>query len=142
MIRFDLYFSNWIILWSLFYIFSITKINPYIWCIIVLLVTSIGILIFIINKVQINIILLLIIVVLIPKILLIYFIKDCNHISNSFLCGLFLFIIYNIWLYINKINIYIFYLNYLKIVLDNKNNKEIIRNLIVYNSYYCLKQCK
>jgi hypothetical protein len=139
MIRIDLYFSNWIILWSLLYIFSITNINPYIWCIFVLLVTSIGILIFIINEVKINIILLLIMVVLIPKILLIYFIRDCNNISNSFLCGLFLFIIYNIWLYINKTNIYIFYSNYLKIVLDNNKDKvETIRNLIIYNSnnYY------
>lgn len=127
---------------GLYYIFSITNINPYIWCIIVLFVTSIGILIFIINEVQINIILLLIIVVLIPKILLIYFIRDCNHISNSFLCGLFLFIIYNIWLYINKINIYIFYLNYLKIVLDNnKNYKQLIFLLFLYY-FYCLKQCK
>lgn len=136
MIRLDLYFSNWIILWSLLYIFSICDINPYIWCVIVLLVTSIGIIIFIIKKVQFNIILLLIIIVLLPKILLIWCsqrIRNCNNMYNSFIYGLILFIIYNIWLYINKTNLYTFYLNYLKIVLNNNNNKlEMINDLIIY----------
>jgi hypothetical protein len=134
MIRPDLYFSNWIILWSFLYIFELADINPFIWCIIVLLATSIGILIFIVKEVQFNIILLLIIVVLIPKILLICYIRNCNNMYNSFLYGLILFIIYNMWLYTNKTNIYKFYLNYLKIVLDNNNKLDMIKNLIIYKN--------
>jgi len=139
MIRPDLYFSNWIILWSFLYMLDLVNINPYIWCILVLFASSIGILIFIVKEVKFNIILLLIMVVLIPKILLICFLKKCNNILNGCIYGLILFIIYNVWLYINKTNIYIFYLNYLKIVLDNNKDKvETIRSLIIYNSnnYY------
>jgi hypothetical protein len=118
---------------------DLVNINPYIWCILVLFASSIGILIFIVKEVKFNIILLLIMVVLIPKILLICFLKKCNNILNGCIYGLILFIIYNVWLYINKTNIYIFYLNYLKIVLDNNKDKvETIRSLIIYNSnnYY------
>jgi hypothetical protein len=53
---------------------------------------------------------------------------------NSFLYGLILFIIYNMWLYTNKTNIYKFYLNYLKIVLDNNNKLDMIKNLIIYKN--------
>jgi hypothetical protein len=113
---------------------DLVNINPYVWCFLVLLISSIGILIFIVKEVNFNTILLLIMVVLIPKILLICFLKKCNNILNSSIYGLILFIIYNIWLYINKTNIYKFYLNYLKIVLDNNNKLKMIKKLIIYKN--------
>lgn len=126
--RLDLFFSNWIILWSLIYIFNdhnIIDINPYIWCCIVALVTSIAIIIFIYKEVNIKILLILILI-LIVKISLIFLLNKKN-ILNGFLYGLILFFIYNIWLYINKTNIYKFYYN----IYNDLINNDISRTAIV-----------
>jgi len=129
--RIDLTFSFYIILFSYLYIFNIIKYNPYIWIIIITLFTIILMIIMLLNNVKLFVILIIFINTLIFKISLL-FILNQNDIYEGFKFYLYLFVIYYIWLLLNKTNIYDIYINkFLKCIINENYENTIFLKLLL-----------
>ena len=115
--RADLIFSYWIFIWYLLYILKIIKYNPKFAILIGIIDNTIMLLMMIYFGSNTYTIIMFIIINTFLKIIPYYTLRNTNIERKDILVTLFLFIIFIIWLYINKQNL-------------TKNHKEIIDSLI------------
>jgi len=104
MISPDLIFSYWIFAWYILYILKLIHYSPKIFLIIsifYIIITTI----YMIHKFSIKIIVMFIIINFIIKVIPLYTIKNDKYNINDFLFGIFLFILYIIWVFYRKNNI-------------------------------------
>jgi hypothetical protein len=133
--RFDLYFSPWVIIWSILYYFKLIKYNPFIMLCLITLFSIIVILCFLLNNVNINTIIFYTIIVALPKFIMLYLI-DKKNIIEGFNLSLILFIIYIIYITYHDKTIY--HLYYEKTYLGIINKKSITFDFLTFLSkwYY------
>lgn len=104
MITPDLLFSYWLFLWYFFYIFKIIPYSPKIWFIIALIYIGIAI-IYMYNKVNVSFFLLFICIAFLVKVLPLYSIKKDKYKLKDFLFGIYIFIVYILWVHYRNQNI-------------------------------------
>lgn len=107
-------FSNWIIVWYILFIVNVTEYNPKFILIIALLQNSIG-LIYKLLFDYIHNAFILAIIIIFMKLIPLYTIIHTKIKIKDILFTIFLFILYNVWLYINRTNLY-------EIFIETKNN--------------------
>jgi len=136
-IRPDLIFSYWIFVWFLLYLCKITKYNPKYLLIIGVIENLITIIIGIYYKTSFLYILYFIFIMIIMKLIPLYFVwnNDNNIADLSF--SIFIFILYNAWLIINRTNVIIIQEKILDSIIKVKNRTPIlwlINNIFRYLS--------
>ena len=118
-IRFDFLFSYWVFIWYILYKIKITSYNPKLALLFVLFVNIIIMFVMIYYLINIiNIIIHCIIPIIFIKIIPLITLKNNNKYEIYPL--IFLFIFYNLWLYINNISLYkILNIQYNNIINNN-----------------------
>jgi hypothetical protein len=102
------FISYWILAWYILYIFKITKYNPKIWLILVLIGMSLLSLIILYSG-NYNAFIISILMIIVIKIIPLWTIRHTKIRLRDFYAGLVLFIIYYMWLLYNDTNIYVIY---------------------------------
>ena len=128
MISPDLIFSYWIFVWYILYILKLIHYSPKIFLIIsifYIIITTI----YMIHNFSIKIIVTFIIINFIIKVIPLYTIKNDKYNINDFLFGIFLFILYIIWVFYRKKN------KILKGMFPFNSNKELPPLLYLVNKY-------
>jgi hypothetical protein len=100
----DLLFSYWLFLWYFLYIFKIIPYSPKIWFIIALIYIGIAI-IYMYNKINMSFILLFICIAILVKVLPLYSIQKDKYKLKDFLFGIYIFIVYVLWVHYRNQNI-------------------------------------
>jgi len=103
--RFDFVFSYWIFAWFIFYEMGIIPYNPKIALIIALLTSFIELTVMIYYKNSLFNIFLFSFINFVMKVIPIFFLLNTSYNINDFYAFLVLFIIYLLWLLVNKLNI-------------------------------------
>ena len=116
--RIDFVFSYWIFTWYLLFIFKYTKYSPKLGLIIALIHNTILLMIMIFYKYNIYNILFYCIINLFIKIIPLWTLR--NNKSYDIKSTLILFFIYNIWLYLNKTNLFLLFINQRNNIKSNK----------------------
>jgi hypothetical protein len=130
MISPDLIFSYWIFVWYILYILKLIHYSPKIFLIIsifYIIITTI----YMIHNFSIKIIVTFIIINFIIKVIPLYTIKNDKYNINDFLFGIFLFILYIIWVFYRKKNINKIYNN----IFPFNSNKDLPIVLYLVNKY-------
>jgi len=104
-LRFDYVFSYWIFVWYLLYIFHITNYNPKFALIIGIIENIIYFIFMILSKTKFIDLFLFIIINICIKIIPFITVMHDNIIWRDITATFVLFIIYNIWLYINSLHL-------------------------------------
>lgn len=112
--RLDHLFSNWIIVWYIIFIFNFTKYNPKFALIIAIVQNLIGLIYKLLSDSIYNAFILALIMFFI-KLIPLYTIIHTKIKKKDIYFTIFLFILYNVWLYINRTNLY-------EILIELKNN--------------------
>lgn len=112
--RLDHLFSNWIIVWYIIFMFDLTKYNPKFALIVAILQNLIGLIYKLLSDSIYNVFIFAMIMFFI-KLIPLYTIIHTKIKKKDIYFTIFLFILYNIWLYINRTNMY-------KIIIELKNN--------------------
>jgi hypothetical protein len=121
MIRIDYIFSYWIFFWYLLYICSFTKYNPKIG-IILGLIENMGILLLMFYyNTKPRLVFLFFIMMFLLKILPLYSIWNTKITVNDIYFTGFVFLVYLLWMFINKQNSHDFINNSKKLIIYNKN---------------------
>jgi len=102
MMRFDLIISYWIFFWYILYILKIIKYNPKIALIIVTIGNIIMVFLMLIYNTKKNIVFLYFIMLIILKIIPLYSIWNDKIRAKDIYFTIFIFILYLLWLSINK----------------------------------------
>lgn len=119
--RVDLVFSYWIFFWYILYIFRYTQYNPKL-AIIVGIIENFFMLLFMIYfQTQLNSIIRFIIINIIIKIIPYYSIRNVSLVLKDILASISLFIIYIIWLILNKQDIMDFHRRIFLSLVEDKN---------------------
>jgi len=121
MVRIDYIFSYWIFFWYLFYICNFTKYNPKIAIILGLTENICIFLLMIYYNTKYRIIFLFFIMMFLLKIIPLYTIWNTKITLNDIYFTGILFIIYLVWMFINKQNNSDFINNTKKLIIYNKN---------------------
>jgi hypothetical protein len=125
-----MYFSYWILVWSILYKLGCIEYNPYITLVGAFIFSLMLLIIYIIKKINYKYILFFILITVIPKLMLILYIQNKDWyegIQYSF----FLFIIYNVWLFLNKTNVFdLYYTNLIKNIQNRDYSKTPIKYLM------------
>ena len=108
LIRVDLFFSIWILVWYILYMFEITIYNPKIWIIFILFGIFIISCILLYNKKYVALMIFIAFNIII-KVIPLWTLRNSNIFIHDFFVGLFLFIIYNFWLLYNNETLYTIY---------------------------------
>ena len=129
MLRPDLIFSYWVLLWYILYELSFIKYNPKLWVIGALLFNLIQFVIMIYYK-RFFMVTIFFFVLIIMKVIPLWRLRNTTTKLNDFMFGILIFIIYNGWLYYNNYSIYkIFEALYYSI----KNNNEVTPMMYIIN---------
>jgi len=131
MITPDLIFSYWIFIWYILYILNLIHYSPKIFFIISIFFIIITTIYMIYKNFSIKIIVTYIIINFIIKVIPLYTIKNDKYNINDFLFGIFLFILYIIWVFYRKKNIN----KILKNMFPFNSNKELPIGLYLVNKY-------
>jgi hypothetical protein len=99
----DCLFSNWIIVWYIFFVLNIVKFNPKYFLCFALIINFFQILVKIKNKSSLENILFFILSVSILKLLPLLFIIHTESNFNDILFGILLFFLYTVYIFINFI---------------------------------------
>ena len=102
MIRLDYIFSYWIFAWFLLYYFKITSFNPFFVLIIATIENTLLLLLMIYFKVSIFNIIMFIVINTFIKILPLIYLRNTKIILRDIIGTIVLFLIYILWLIINK----------------------------------------
>ena len=105
MIRFDYYFTSWLVIWFLLYYFNFIKINPKIALLVAIIVNFLIILAMIYNNAKILNIICAIFIIITTKIIPYYLIKDEESKKNDIYAFIIIFIIYLLYVHIISGNI-------------------------------------
>jgi hypothetical protein len=126
LIRVDLFFSIWILVWYILYMFEITIYNPKIWIIFILFGIFIISCILLYNKKYVALMIFIAFNIII-KVIPLWTLRNSNIFIHDFFVGLFLFIIYNFWLLYNNETLYTIYNKLTNSLLyDKEYNTSII----------------
>lgn len=112
--RLDHLFSNWIIVWYIIFIFNFTKYNPKFALIVAIVQNLIGLIYKLLSDSIYNAFILALIIFFV-KLIPLYTIIHTKIKIKDIHFTIFLFILYNVWLYINRTNLY-------EIIIELKNN--------------------
>ena len=126
--RFDYNFSYWIVLWFLLYYFHYIKYSPKFWLIFSIIFSFVSLITMIYYKNPIIYIIIFFIIISIIKIYPLYLIHNKPYKICDFLFGIFLFIIYLFWLFINETN----FINILKYNFEAIKDKRIGTPMLYY----------
>ena len=126
LIRVDLFFSIWILVWYILYMFEITIYNPKIWIIFILFGIFIISCILLYNKKYVALMIFIAFNIII-KVIPLWTLRNSTIFIHDFFVGLFLFIIYNFWLLYNNETLYTIYNKLTNSLLyDKEYNTSII----------------
>lgn len=103
--RFDFIFSYWIFAWFLLYVFGIISYNPKLFIIIALLINILEFLLLLFYRTPMKTVIYFTIIIFILKILPLYWLKNTTIQLNDIPASVVLFIIYIVWLYINRTDV-------------------------------------
>jgi len=126
--RFDYNFSYWIVLWFLLYYFHYIKYSPKLWLIFSIIFSFVSLITMIYYKNPIIYIITFFVIISIIKIYPLYLIHNKPYKICDFLFGIFLFIIYLFWLFINETN----FINILKYNFEAIKDKRIGTPMLYY----------
>ncbi len=126
MLRIDMYFSYWILFWSILYMLGCTKLNPYIIILVAFIVSIMLLLVYIVKNINHKYVLFYFLVIIIPKVLLLIYIDKTNYAKGA-VFSVFLFAAYNLWLLFNNTNLYnIYYINLIKNIQNRDYSKTVL----------------
>ena len=125
---YHLYFSPWVLLWSILYYFKIIPYNPLIMLYLISLFSIIVIFGLLLNNVNLKIILIYSLIVLLPKLIMILLL-DNKNILEGFYISIIIFSIYLFYIYCCETNMYeLYYINsYYKLINSDLSNHKIIK---------------
>jgi len=125
---YHLYFSPWVLLWSILYYFKIIPYNPLIMLYLISLFSIIVIFGLLLNNVNLKIILIYSLIVLLPKLIMILLL-DNKNILEGFYISIIIFCIYLFYIYCCETNMYeLYYINsYYKLINSDLSNHKIIK---------------
>ena len=129
MLRPDLIFSYWILLWYILYELSFIKYNPKLWVIGALIFNLIQFIIMIYYK-RFFMVTIFLFVLFFMKIIPLWRLRNTHTTLNDFMFGIILFIIYNSWLYYNNYNMYKLFET---LFYSIKNNNELTPMMYIIN---------
>ena len=122
MIRPDLIFSYWIYLWYILYIFKVLKYNPKLAIICGMIENLVIFILMCIYKTKKILVVLFIIMFVILKLIPLYTIwNDKIHLNDDIKNTSLLFIIYLVWIHLNKLNLTDALTSTKNLILYNKN---------------------
>jgi hypothetical protein len=121
MIRPDLIFSYWVLIWYALYEINVITYNPKFWLIIAFL-TNFYNFYFMFYFKRYYMLFLFIIIVLIFKAIPIWTLRNTPILANDIIAGSVLFIIYYIWLIYNNQTLYSLFYKFYISIRDNKPN--------------------
>jgi hypothetical protein len=125
-LRFDLIFSYWIFIWFIFYQLNLIKFSPKFALIIGLIENFIMLIMMLLYKTQIETIFYFVIINTFIKVIPLYYLRNNDINWNDIYFTIILFIIFIVWLYINKKTI----IGNLKLIYDsliyNKNDTPLL----------------
>ena len=121
MIRIDYIFSYWIVFWYILYICNFIKYNPKFVIILGLIENLCILLLMFYYNTKSRLISLFLIMVFLLKIIPLYIIWNTKISINDIYFTGFVFIIYLLWMFINKQSTYDFINNSKKLIIYNKN---------------------
>jgi len=119
--RLDFIFSYWIFFWYILYICNLITYNPKFLIILGLIANVVILLIMIYYKTKYRLVYLFVIMMFIIKIIPIYTIWNTKIKLNDIYISIILFIIYLLWIHINKKNTNDFIYNTKQLIIYNKN---------------------
>ena len=126
MYRIDFIFSYWIFVWYILYILKLTNYNPKLALILGLIENSFLLFLMIYYKSKIKYIISFFIAVIVTKLIPLLTIYKTKIIKNDFIYLLVVFLIYMIWLTINKIDLIDFYKKISLSVIRGENKTPFI----------------
>lgn len=128
MIRIDLIFSYWVLLWFILYVFKLVPYNPLFWLWVALIENFLNIGLFIYYK-RFEFLWAFIAVIFIIKVLPIWYLRNTPIRINDMIFGLILFIVYYCWLIYNNSSLHKLY----NATYDSiKNNKPSYTTPFIY----------
>jgi hypothetical protein len=118
-----MFFSYWILVWYIIYYFRFTNYNPIFALFFGFIFDFFMLCLLICKRARIKQIGYFSLTILFTKVLPIYSIRNNIIEQKDLLSFIYLFIMYNIWLYYNNINVYTFYKNVIYVIINSKNTE-------------------
>ena len=121
MIRPDLIFSYWVLIWYILYEINLITYNPKFWLIVAIIVNFYNMYFMFYFK-RYDMLFLFIIIVTIVKVIPIWTLRNTALRMNDIIAGFVLFIIYYIWLTYNRETLYSLFNKFYTSIRDNNKN--------------------
>lgn len=126
MIRFDLIFSNWIIVWFILYWFKFTQYNPKAVLILGVFENLVTVILAIYYKTRVIYIFYFLFLIILCKTFLLYLIWNTRFSTNDIYASILVMMVYLIWLQLNNTNVIDLYRKVVTSVIKEKNETPIL----------------